>query len=168
MYAIKLLQANVFLEFFIINAFTQSEDGDAVGAGSGDSEDCDSTADCDGRSSSCKCGDSGCWLPGAEVESADCILVVYSIADRATVAAARHILAHVQEMTRRTNTPLTLLGNKLDLHHCRQVSQALLAGQSATAGRSVSHCRQFSQPLHAIQSATAGRPVSQCRQVSQP
>ena len=62
------------------------------------------------------------WVPSAEVESADCILVMYSIVDRASLGAAQLILGQVDAITRLTRPPLTLLANKMDLDHCRQVT----------------------------------------------
>lgn len=60
-------------------------------------------------------------FPEEHVRWADCFLVVYSVCDRTSLLDARELLQRLSE-TKAAHAPVTLLGNKRDLEHCRQVS----------------------------------------------
>ncbi|XP_068218576.1 uncharacterized protein [Palaemon carinicauda] len=62
-------------------------------------------------------------LPTLEICQCDCYLVVYSVAERHTFLTANHLLRAIFKLRPHVPTPpITLLGNKQDLEHSRQVS----------------------------------------------
>ncbi|XP_064090188.1 uncharacterized protein LOC135204114 [Macrobrachium nipponense] len=63
-------------------------------------------------------------LPTLEICQCDCYLVVYSVAERHTFLTANHLLRAIFKLRPHVPTPpITLLGNKQDLEHSRQVSR---------------------------------------------
>ncbi|XP_076028252.1 uncharacterized protein LOC143017420 [Oratosquilla oratoria] len=61
-------------------------------------------------------------VPSLEICQCDCYLVVYSISDRPSFGLANQLLRAILTLRHPSSPPITLLGNKHDLEHCRQVT----------------------------------------------
>lgn len=62
-------------------------------------------------------------LPTLEICQCDCYLVVYSVADKGTFISANQLLSAILKLRPQfPHPPITLLGNKQDLEHSREVS----------------------------------------------
>ncbi|MPC39822.1 hypothetical protein E2C01_033371 [Portunus trituberculatus] len=68
-------------------------------------------------------------LPTMEICQCDCYLVVYSVAERDTFLTANQLLHAIFKLRPHSpRPPITLLGNKQDLEHSRQIYVFTLHG----------------------------------------
>lgn len=61
-------------------------------------------------------------FPVEQVQWADGCVVVYSITDKRSFSYAIETLEHLQKLKPVSSVPVTLLGNKADLEHLREVN----------------------------------------------
>lgn len=62
-----------------------------------------------------------CILPEEQVQWSDGCIIVYSITDRDSFNYALDTLENLQKIRAVSSIPITLLGNKADLEHLREV-----------------------------------------------